>query len=73
MNPKEVNELVQRVQKELEKEMLSITLTLDENGNEVFAVWGNEPGKGYETAMIMIAKMNAEQIRSVIRRTVGVE
>lgn len=38
MNPKEVNELVQRVQKELEKEMLSITLTLDENGNEVFAV-----------------------------------
>lgn len=73
MNLKEVNDLVYGIQEELEKEMLSITLTLDENGNEIFAVWGNEVGKGYETATIKIAKMNAEQIRSVIRRTVGVE
>lgn len=70
MNLKEVNDLVHDIQKELEKEMFA-TLTMDEEGDEVFAVWA--AGKGYKTAKIRIAKMNAKQIRTAIRRVVAAE
>lgn len=67
MKAKELYELINNLQKELNEEMCSVTLTLDDYDTEVFVVWTAKAGEGYKTDTVSIAGLSAEQIRDAIK------
>lgn len=67
MKAKELYKLIDDLQEELNEEVLSVNLTLDENDTEVFIVWTTEEGGKYKTDTVPIVGLSAEQIRDAIR------
>lgn len=67
MKSKELYKLIDDLKKELNEEILSVSLTLDDYDTEVFVVWGTEVGAGYKTDTVSIVGLSAEQIRDEIR------
>ena len=68
MKTRRIIEILTDLKKEIEKEMISATLTLEEDDTAVFVAWTTEVDKEYEYATVDICGLSEEPIKDKIRK-----